>query len=237
MKMLLTISLLLASILSAICISANAKEGRTYDPDGRLGQNISYIEEALSSASEATRVEFFTYIHSDGRVRESSMLSRFGVSEDDDVIILEIELVDSTYYYELYTYGDAYSLISDSDADYILDYDDVYYSIKGGQLANGITAFVSVCSETITSNRESARASAIIWPIVIGLLAGGIAVVCVIVKYKRKLKSPSYPLSKYATLNLTYSDDSFIGSNVTRVRINTSSGGGGGRRGGSRGRR
>lgn len=237
MKKMIIISIAISVFLTLFTLLPMAEESRVYDPDGLLGSELSEIEAILESAKDATRVEFFVYIHSDGYVSEYSMLSHFGVNDSDDVILLEIELFASVYYYELYTYGAGWDLISDYDADYILDYDDVFYSIKGGELVDGISAFTSVTTDVIVENRESERISAIVWPIVIGLLAGGGAVIFVVVKYKRKLKSPSYPLSKYATLNLTYSDDSFLGSNVTRTRINTSSGGGGGRRGGSRGRR
>ena len=238
MKKLLVLPLIIFAIMSVITSNVSADGSRIYDPDGCVSNELYSLENALDEATEATRVEFFVYIHSDGYAGESRMLSYFNAKDTDDVVLLEIERIGSTYYYELYTYGDAYALISDSDADYILDYDGIFFSIKGGALAEGIRCFATVTSDVISSSRKSAKMSAIIWPIVIGIAVGAITVVCVVVKYKRKLKSPSYPLSKYASLNLTYSDDSFIGSNVTRVRINTSSGGGGGRgSGGSRGRR
>ena len=60
--------------------------------------------------------------------------------------------------------------------------------------------------------------------------------------YRKKRHGESYPLSRYANLQLTESVDHFVGSFVTRVRIQSNSGssgggGGGGFSGGSRGRR
>lgn len=238
MKRLVLALLIFSALLPALIITSSAsRQSPIYDGDSLLSSDTQTIESALNSAKEATRVEFFVYIHSDGYASEYTMLSEFGVSDSDDVVLLEIELDRSVYYYELYTYGDAYSLISDSDADYILDTDEVYYNIKSGNLAEGILAFTSVTEEVLISARNAARISAIVWPIVIALISGGIAVTVVVVRYKKKLKSPSYPLSRYANMNLTYSNDAFLGSNVVRTRISSSSGRSGGRSGGSRGRR
>ncbi len=46
-------------------------------------------------------------------------------------------------------------------------------------------------------------------------------IVCLIVflSYKKKKRAPSYPLSDFTDLQLTYRSDIFIGSHVSRVRI------------------
>jgi uncharacterized membrane protein len=79
--------------------------------------------------------------------------------------------------------------------------------------------------------------------ILAALISGGITGI-IIYNYKKKLKSPIYPLSRYARLELNSgaSLDVFLGKTVTSVRIRSSSGGsrgggGGGFSGGSRGRR
>ena len=64
----------------------------------------------------------------------------------------------------------------------------------------------------------------------------------IFLSYRKKRHGESYPLSRYANLQLTESVDHFVGSFVTRVRIQSNSGssgggGGGGFSGGSRGRR
>jgi uncharacterized membrane protein YgcG len=76
--------------------------------------------------------------------------------------------------------------------------------------------------------------------LVLALIFSTIPVIIIIVKYKRKAKGTSYPLERYASLYLhdNRCSDNFMGSFVTRTRINTSSGtrsGGGGGRSGSRG--
>ena len=70
-------------------------------------------------------------------------------------------------------------------------------------------------------------------------MAGGTAFGIVLYKYKKKLKSPIYPLNRYANLQLDYATDHFLGSSVTRTRVSSSRGGrsGGSRGGGSIGRR
>jgi len=61
----------------------------------------------------------------------------------------------------------------------------------------------------------------------------------VIIKYKTKQKSVSYPIDKYAKLKLSEKQDIFIGSSISKVRVQSSSGGsrggrsGGGHRGGA----
>ena len=58
-----------------------------------------------------------------------------------------------------------------------------------------------------------------------GILVAAFVCGIIIYKYKKKLKSPIYPLDRYANLNLNTfaSSDIFIGKSVTRVRVNNSS--------------
>ncbi len=71
-----------------------------------------------------------------------------------------------------------------------------------------------------------------------GLIAALIAVICVLVSYKKKTRGEVYPLDAYTNLKLTDSQDNFLTKNVvvTVIHENTSSsGGGGGSRGGGGG--
>ncbi len=54
---------------------------------------------------------------------------------------------------------------------------------------------------------------------VIALVAAAVAAVIVVVRYKRRLKAPIYPIEKYASLSLTGGYDNYLGSSVTRVRV------------------
>ena len=61
------------------------------------------------------------------------------------------------------------------------------------------------------------------WSALFAFIAAVIACIIVIVKYKRKLKSPIYPVEKYANLSLNACQDAFIGSIVTRVKVSSPS--------------
>ena len=56
-----------------------------------------------------------------------------------------------------------------------------------------------------------------------GVVVGGITIGIIIYKYKKKVKSPIYPLDKYTTLDLNHfaSSDIYLRSTVTKVRVNT----------------
>ena len=71
--------------------------------------------------------------------------------------------------------------------------------------------------------------------VVAGLLAAGGSVLGVVLFYLKKQHGVSYPLDRYAKLHLTHREDRFVGSHVTRVRVQSSNGSGGSRGGGSRG--
>ena len=72
--------------------------------------------------------------------------------------------------------------------------------------------------------------------VIVGLIVSVITGICIIVSYKKKLRSATYPLNRYARLDLKRRDERFMGSFVTRRVIQRQSGNGG-RGGRSRGRR
>ena len=55
-----------------------------------------------------------------------------------------------------------------------------------------------------------------------GILVACIVAGCIIYTYKKKTKSAIYPLGRYAKLDLKYRDDTFMGSFVTKRRIQSS---------------
>ena len=59
--------------------------------------------------------------------------------------------------------------------------------------------------------------------IIAGILVAGIVAGCIIYTYKKKTKSAIYPLGRYADLDLKIREDRFMGSFVTKRRIQTSS--------------
>lgn len=153
----------------------------------------------------------------------------------DNIVLLIIESGDYVNYYEMFTWGVADTVVTDSAVDSILDDNGVHKNLKGGDFAPGILAFIDKTVDSI----KSYRTGLIIGIIVFALVAAGVSVGSVIYVYKKKLKSPSYPVSDYADLNLTEHTDIFLGKTVTRTKISSSSSGGGrsGGGGGSRGRR
>ena len=169
-------------------------------------------------------------------------LSEVGLKSGESAIILELIRSGGVYYYELYTYGDANERILDSEVDRILDNTVVYDNFKSGNFDGGIKVFCSLTEKAYRGNLQEPVWKTILISTALAFAIGGIVVACVVIKYKRKQKEPSYPLAKYASLILDrdMSKDSFITTRIIKTHVNSSSGGSGGRRsggGGSRGRR
>ena len=246
MKKIILTALILFAVLPCL-VSFDVATVRLAVDDGML-TDTEYVEleTALQRASSESGVEIYALVYdalnNGGReLTERQMASRLGVDiSSDNAIVLTVVKIGGSYYYELFTYGESYGLISDADADRILDDTDVR-SIKRGDIATGVAAYADVSASLASANRNGRWITLTVVSLIVAVLAGGGTVLGVFIAYKKKQKSPSYPLSQYARLELMHADDDFLGSNVTRVRINTSSGGGGrgggGSRGGSRGRR
>lgn len=176
---------------------------------------------------------------------DSAVKGALGIGEEDSAVVLLVRLVGSTYYYDFFTYGEAYDAFSSSDVDRILDDTAVYTGIKGGNIEKGATAFFTLCAEELDAHHQKLLRRERLSPLVtvltgviIGLLAGGFTMLGVFLSYRRKKRGTSYPLDRYARLSLTVREDRFVGSYVTRVRVQSNnssggrSGGGGGHRGG-----
>lgn len=171
---------------------------------------------------------------------DTNVLSICGIDENDDAIVLVVRTFDK-HYYDMYTYGEAYKAFSDDEIDRILDDTNVYGYLKRGDIVNGFDAFHAACSAILEEHwherqERLARApmTALLTALVVGVLAGGLSVLGVFLHYRKKRHGESYPLDRYAKLNLTEHSDVFVGSYVTRVRVQSNSSGGG-RSGGSRG--
>ena len=59
--------------------------------------------------------------------------------------------------------------------------------------------------------------------VIVAIAAAAAVCVGVIVKYKRGLDSPIYPLEHYTKLELTHRDDRFLNRHVTKVRVSSDS--------------
>lgn len=173
------------------------------------------------------------------------------VYDAPDAVVLVVRMtgIDHAFYYEMYTYSDAYDIFSDHDINRILDADEVYDNLKAGKIKEGATAFFSLCAREIDEHYEALAAKERRRPLMValisvgaGVLAAGISILAVVLSYRKKLHGETYPLDRYARLNLTHREDRFVGSYVTRVRVHSntsggSRGGGGGGGGGFRGGR
>ncbi len=55
--------------------------------------------------------------------------------------------------------------------------------------------------------------------VAIGAAVGGIVVLIIVLRYRRKSRSPSYPLRDFTSLTLTREQDIFLGKSVVITRI------------------
>lgn len=185
---------------------------------------------------------------SDGAIRRL-----FNIESGDSAVVLAIYTKgrSADYGYTMYTFGDAYEIFSDRDVDRILDDNDVFSAIKGGRrIEAGATRFFALSGAHVASYYKDQAASAsarearrlpmtILVGAIAAVLAGGGSVLGVFLYYRRRRRGESYPLDRYARLDLTVRHDRFVGSFVTRTRVKSSSSGGGrgGGGGGARGSR
>ena len=235
----MTVIVLLSLFMTtSYATDAKATKSCVVDRNNSLSaQSEAKILEVLQNAEIETDITFIVIVHNTGGGLSyvENIASNLGFDIDrEDIVLLEIKN-SSTNYYDVYTWGIAYTVITDAEINDILDAPDVYNNIKGGNFEEGIISFVDLAVKAINSYRRNLT----LILIGISLAAGGVAVISVIVIYKRKLKSPVYPLSQYTDLELTESSDVFLNKTVTRTKVSSSSGGGssggrssGGHRGG-----
>ncbi len=233
MKKCLLVFILISIFATVLSISPLAsEESRLYDKVGLIDSK-STVSEAIRDFELKCEIPLFVVTtHYTG----GFSLSELGLSRSDDVIILEIT---EDYYYSIYTYGNATARITDSEVDRILDADGVYKSIKSGRLEEGICAFAKEAKVAYLGKLQEPFYVTVAISFLIALIIAGVAMGIIIYKYKRKQKAPAYPLEKYASMIVepNLCADIFIGSSITRTRVNTStsrgggSSGGGGRRG------
>lgn len=235
--------LIIAITISAFSLTAIASSSVISDKYDMLSSgDEAAVLEALNDAKTRTGADFYVCFSDAtvaGRLWEWDIEDEFSIGWDDSAVILLIERIYEDYYeYEIFTYGLADRKLSDSDCDGILDSSSVQGSIKDGRFAEGVTAFASIAASSYISAQQADNTAVIVISIIIALAAGGVTFGVILYKYKKKLKSPIYPLHNYANLQLDYATDHFLGSAVTRTRVSSGgSRGGGGGGGGSRGRR
>lgn len=239
-KLLLTIAIIAIFVLLSLPVFAD-----TYAAESLIIDKADLLTEAEEQQLITQMTEFIkktdchlTFLTDFNRYDYYTTPRELDSIAAEDLILLTVSYTNGNYYYYLYTYGEAYSRLRDSEVDAILDADTVYSNLKSGNIYNGLSAFIRKAQPRAASfaiNTDDIAPMAVVSIIVAAICCG-----IVVARYKMKLKPTNYPLDKFAKLDLTEKRDIFTGSFVTRRRISSSSGGGGrsggGRSGGGGGR-
>lgn len=242
---LLTVLLLsLTLVFAASADSAPYDERVVYDNNGLLNPDEeAEIRQAVAGVRPLIEDASVVVIcASDFDSTAEQELAKLGYdSPSDNVAGLVIFASGSKYEFEIYTYGNMTRYISNSKIDDINDA--IISDIHAGRFLKGAKTFVSMISAAYadgipTPMRVSTKVViVIVAALVSGLLAGGIPVLVLIFKYRKKNRSASYPLNEYTRLYLTNQKDEFMYHTVTKVKVvSSSSGGSGGGHSGGGGR-
>lgn len=237
----LIIAVIIISTLLSLTAYAEG-EKKIYDKLGYLSADESQALSAkLSALEKETGLSYYAVIYQSAGYSDKYIGDEF-IREyhtgHRDCVVLIITLRYGEYYYDMYTYGDADSRISDKEVNYILDDLDVYNNIKSGNIVPGITEFFTLSGKAYSGRLGVSYSTISIVCFIIAIIISLIVCISVDRSYKKKLKSTKYPLDRYAKLELTHEDDVFVRSFVTTRRISNSSsggsrtGGGSGHRGG-----
>ena len=244
----LTVLLLSLSLVFAVSAStAPYDETVVYDNNGLLNPDEeAEIRRAVASVRALIGDASVVVIcATDSESNAEQELAKLGYdSPSDNVVGLVIfETPGEAYPYmsEIYTYGKMSDYISDRTLDNIAD--EIKSDIHKGRFLEGAKTFVSMISAAYADGIPTPMSSStkvvivIVVALVSGLLAGGIPVLVLIFKYRKKNRSSSYPLDEYTRLYLTNQKDEFMYHTVTKVKVvSSSSGGSGGGHSGGGGR-
>ncbi len=244
-----TAALLLVLLCLAVALSlpTAAKETRVYDPSGMLtAAEASALATRMDELSKNAGVELYlaTY-EADDRYDDfygDDYCTRVQNLNGTDAVLLVVtyERLNDTYYYNMYTYGEANYAINRKEVNYILDTYDVYDNLKSGEVFEGAKAFFDLTEKAYTG-RVGAPIPLVV--LISAAISVGIAFAvrgAVVAVYRKKRASVDYPLDRYAKLELTHGEDHFVTEHTTRAYSPRSSGGrsgSGGRHGGGGGHR
>lgn len=237
---LLAVLMLCALLCGALTLGVGAEESedtltKVTDVDGLLGEfDEERINAALEMASEEMGIPICAYVFEYvGRTVEGEdYLAAKGLSVDDDLVLMVVTVRRNEINYNLYTFGDAAFKINEKEVNYILDDREVYDNIKTGEIADGLCAYASLAREAYCGRLGVSWVLILLGSLIIGAIASWICVKSIAQSYKRKNPSQSYPLDRFAKLELTKESERVIGKFVTTTII--SSGGGRGGHGGGR---
>lgn len=161
-------------------------------------------------------------------------------SRRQNVIGLVVWHNGTRYETELYTYGDMSRYITDAEIQTLKS--EVDADAKAGRMYGAVETLIVRSTEMLAAGKAAnpPRTQKVWLSLILGLVAGavsgGVAVLIVVLRYRKKNRSASYPLEQFANLTLTLERDMFLYNTVTKTAIPTStggrSGGGGGHSGG-----
>ena len=241
--------LLLLAVLMTLPAAA-AGYTKIDDRAGFFSGDTAWNTESLTGNSAGRCSYYLLTDYAEDYPSDREVLSRCGISKKDDAVILAVYRTDSgIYHYDIYTFGAAHEAFSDDDIDEVLDTPGVYNNIKAGEIEAGVRAFLSACGKVearFVAEEEADAERAEKWEanrvprgiaitLIVFVIAGGIAMLVVTLVYRKKVHGETYPLDRYAKLRLTKEVDRFVGSYITRVRVNTNNGSSGGSHGGGGG--
>ena len=249
MKRIFACMMLAVLLLGVLTLGVSAEQYPDYlvsvtDKDNLLStEDERRINEALLAATEAAGIPVCAYVFAseigyDGHVEYfgEDFLAEHGLSENNDLILLVVAVTYFEVYYDLYLYGDASDRINQKERDYILDDSRVYNNLKNARIADGLCAYASVSAEAYAGRLGVSWRLILIGALIIGAVVAWLIVKGIAASYKKKNPSQSYPLDRFAKLELTRERDREIGKFVTTTIISSGSRGGhGGGRGGGGG--
>ncbi len=200
------------------------------------------INAALAKAREVAGIPVCAYVFAASFGEEywgDDFLAEHGLSPSGELVLLVVTVTSYEVYYDIYRYGDAEIRVNQKECDYILDDSTVYYNLKDGNIAQGLCAYAELSAEAYTGRLGVSWKLILIVALIAGAIAGGVSVSSIAASYKKKNPSQSYPLDRFAKLELTKERDREIGKFVTTTIISSGSNGrgGGGRTGGGGGHR
>ena len=240
-------ALILVMLCLATCFSLSvaAESGRVYDPTHMISTTKAVaLATRLDELSDEYGVEMYlaTY-EADNRYDDfygDDYCTRVKNIKGTNAVLLVVtyERLSHTYYYNMYTYGEANYAVNQKEVNYILDDHDVYYNLKSGEIYEGALAFFEMTAEAYTGRVGAPMGIIIMLSAAISLVIALAVRAAIVASYKKKKASVDYPLDRYAKLDLTHESDVFVREYTTRTYVPRSGGGGsGGRHGGGGGHR
>lgn len=211
--------------------------GTLFDPQ------LESLTSLARTESNRCGVPLYAVVTSDAYYTQYTFMNAYGYSSSDDLVLLIVfyDTSETTWYYDLYTFGAAVGKITDREVDRILDADDVYDNLKSGHIEAGLRAFFPLASTAVLTDLKAPVGKLVTFSLIGALVIAGVAVLIVVLRYRMKIKPTNYPLDQFATLKPGAANDVFTGSTVTSHTVSSSSGsggsggshgGGGGHRGG-----